>query len=96
MNQLANEHQASSRKTDTLVLRIFVFPAIEVSDEAAGLRKGDRERNTPRGPLPTDVEESMSPLWAPAPWLAPSVQEEEEGELQVWHPGSCGHPSKAS
>lgn len=48
------------------------------------------------GPAPTDAEESTLPLWAPAPGPAPSVQEEEEGGLQVWHPGSCCHLSKAS
>lgn len=54
------------------------------------------ENAIPRcGPLPTDAE-SVLPLWASAPWLAPSVQEEEEGGLQVWHPGSCCQPSKAS
>lgn len=47
MNQLANERQASSRKTDTLMLRIYVLLAIEVSDEAAGLRRGDGEYDTP-------------------------------------------------
>lgn len=47
MNQPVNERQVSSRKTDTLVLRIYVLLAIEGSDEAAGLRKGDGECNTP-------------------------------------------------
>lgn len=33
------------------------------------------------------VSESVLPPQAPAPRLAPSVQEEEEEGLQVWRPG---------
>lgn len=82
------EHQSSSGTTDTLTLTIYhLLLAVKISNEAVGLKKENRMEYPHRGPVSTDMEETVSesvlPPQAPAPRLAPSVQEEEEEGLQV-------------
>lgn len=85
MNQPAKEHRPALERQDTLALQTYILLAIQISNKVAGLRKGPGAWNAPTvDPFPLlwrrECIRERGPLQAPAPWLAPSVQEREEGD----------------